>query len=351
MDSIKLFDSIAKFNTYSKYNSSLEKLFDKKTLKHFVRTLHHPLKIKAEDFLDERFKDKKINEEEELNNNLTHKNQKSLLEYTHTDFLKHQEEIESKKKKIEPWKINSGTPRIPEIKITTDSFGYMPNYKSIYKNIPSVIFKKDIKEEKNLTSSNIKKSFSNKNHRIINLKNKAVIKGRNKKKISPKNKKSKNKFLPLLTSIEEYSPIKTNKTTNTIIDKNNHAFRFSKYSPRKPNIIPNQSKVSYMNSYENSPYYKTVDFKKMTKRDEKCLYNIQSLKTPCPCYYHPKYDLMEEKFSSNVCFSHKKSKKITKMIKMQKILTSYEVSREYSSVDNSKLCTLNEIKHMFHLIK
>ena len=360
MDSVKLFERIAKFHTYSKYNSSLEKLFNKNTLKYFVDKLHHPHKIKPEDFLDERFKDKKVNtEEEESNKNETDKNKKSLLDYTYNDFLKHKEEIENKKKKIEPWKINSVTPRIPETKITTDPFGYMPNYKSIYKNIPSVIFKKDTKMEKNYKSStNLKLSFSN-NYGHSNEKNKSEIKSRNrtfgKKNYNLKNKKkgSKNqsKFLPLLTCVDDLSPIKAVKTTYTNFDKDNHAFRFSKYSPRKPNILPNQNQNIYINSYSSLPYNKTVDFKKMTKRDERNLYNVNSLKNPCPCYYHPKYDFLEQKSVSDVCFSHKKSKKLIKMNKMQKILTSYQVNPEYSSVDNSKLCTLNEIKYMFHLIK
>jgi len=43
---IKMFESISQFDTFSKYNSSLERIFKNRSFKNFLHTLKNPTKFK-----------------------------------------------------------------------------------------------------------------------------------------------------------------------------------------------------------------------------------------------------------------------------------------------------------------
>ncbi len=172
-----------------------------------------------------------------------------------------------------------------------------------------------------------------------------------------------NKFLPLLTSLypltlNNNSKTSTNNNTSSnnrnnrnqnnafdkyyqrTFDKNNHTFRFSKYSPRKENVLKVNNKVSYLEPYDYlSVKNKTIDFKKMSYRNEKTLINTAVLKNPSMCLYNPKYKYLEQNIA-RIKFNKEEFKNSIKQIKqgiLNKVMTSYEVNKDYITVDNSKI--------------
>ena len=135
-------------------------------------------------------------------------------------------------------------------------------------------------------------------------------------------------------------------------DKNNHTFRFSKYSPRKTIETKLNDKVTYLKDFDYLMHMnKTIDFKKMPKRNEDFLINAYTLKNPSLCYYNPNYDCIEIK-TKKISFnpeSFKNSLKYKKNKKLKRILMSYDVNKEYLSIDNSKLVKAESISKLLNL--
>ena len=333
---------ISNFNTFSKYSDSLEKIFKKKSLKNLLYSLNNPIKFN-ENYIDEKLMKKEI----EIDRTKTDKNdeQKNLLEYNYEDYLKSQNEKAQKIPKKEPWSIDINTPRIPKPKRNLDFYKYNPNYNSIQKNVPSFLFVKPSKKKTPVTSK--KKIVKNNSNLFL----------KSTGNVSSKNIKQRNKYLPLLTSIN----VKESKTINNeskrnkyinIYDKNNHAFRFSKYCPRKPLIYKVNNKVTYLKNYDYLAHMnQTINFKKMAKRNDKNLINIYTLENPSMCYYNPKYGCIEvetKKISFNP-ESFKKSIKYLRNKKLKRILMSQEVNKEYLTIDNSKLVKAESITKLLNL--
>lgn len=68
-------------------------------------------------------------------------------------------------------------------------------------------------------------------------------------------------------------------------------------------------------------------------------YNSYNSKTPTNLLYKPKYDYIDP-HTREICFdpkNRKREKKYEKMKIMKRIMTSYNISSEYLSVNNSKL--------------
>ena len=336
---------IRNFNTYSKYNESLEKVFKKRSLKTLLYSLNNPVKFN-ENYIDENLIKK------EIDRNLTDNNShdKNLLEYNYEDYLLALKEKRKKNKKTEPWSINIKTPRIPPTKRKLDFYKYNPNYNSIYKNIPSFSFVKSTK--KKINEDNKKKIIKNRSNNLF-----LKPKNKNESNSNSSKSKNKNKILPLLTAVNSESP-KTihnelrRNNSNNLYDKNNHTFRFSKYCPRKPIEAKVNNKITYLENYDYLLHMnKTIDFKKMPKRNVNNLIYTNTLDTPSLCYYNPRYDCVEietKKISFNP-ESFRKTIKYKKNKKLKNIIMSYDVNKEYLTIDNSKLVKTEAITKLLNL--
>ena len=339
---LNVLNPISNFNTFSKYSESLEKIFKKKSLKNLLYSLNNPTKYN-EDYIDEKLMKKEI-DRKRMESDKNNDNQKNLLDYNYEDYLMSQREKSKKNNKKEPWSINITNPRLPQAKKNLDFYKYNPNYNSIYKNIPSFSFVKSSKKEiPRNRDKNIGKNKSN-----LFLKTSGNMSSKNM---------NKNKFLPLLTSIN-YKETKSNKNinkrnnSNNLYDRNNHAFRFSKYSSRKPIESKVNNKVTYLHDYNYlTNMNKTIDFQKMPKRNENNLINTYTLKNPSMCYYNPKFDCIEIK-TKKISFnpeSFKKTIKYQKNKKLKRILMSHDIYKEYLTIDNNKLVKTEDITRLLNL--
>lgn len=340
---MKIIESIPHNETYSKYNSTLEKIFKSQSLRHYInvyknrRTMSFD-KNEANDFNTNVFGDellyKKLKEDEENNifDDTNGENEKGepKLEETKEDFWK--KIVEMKKNKIE---------------YNLDPFKYHPNYNSIYKNIPSVKITEPTKtklKEKSKDKNNYKKMEKKKMNKLLITEinhtfneEKKQSKDRNNKSFVNINLTDTN--IKKETKLPKLSGNPKNKNVTIITNRNNHAIRFSKYLPRKF-IIPDHNKnISYINPFNYiKPKNKTksIDFNKMLHRNDKTLIYTSSLKTPSFCQYNPKYDWVDKDKCSIYFNPLQKNEKKHKKYLIKKICTSYNVNTEYEILNDLK---------------
>lgn len=340
---MKIIESIPHNETYSKYNSTLEKIFKSQSLRHYInvyknrRTMSFD-KNEANDFNTNVFGDellyKKLKEDEENNifDDTNGENEKvePKLEETKEDFWK--KIVEMKKNKIE---------------YNLDPFKYHPNYNSIYKNIPSVKITEPTKtklKEKSKDKNNYKKMEKKKMNKLLITEINHTF---NEEKKQSKDRNNKSFVNINLTDTNIKKEIKLpklsgnpkNKNMTLITNRNNHAIRFSKYLPRKF-IIPDHNKnISYINPFNYiKPKNKTksIDFNKMLHRNDKTLIYTSSLKTPSFCQYNPKYDWVDKDKCSIYFNPLQKNEKKHKKYLIKKICTSYNVNTEYEILNDLK---------------
>jgi len=340
---MKIIESIPHNETYSKYNSTLEKIFKSQSLRHYInvyknrRTMSFD-KNEANDFNTNVFGDellyKKLKEDEENNifDDTNGENEKGepKLEETKEDFWK--KIVEMKKNKIE---------------YNLDPFKYHPNYNSIYKNIPSVKITEPTKtklKEKSKDKNNYKKMEKKKMNKLLITEINHTF---NEEKKQSKDRNNKSFVNINLTDTNIKKEIKLpklsgnpkNKNMTLITNRNNHAIRFSKYLPRKF-IIPDHNKnISYINPFNYiKPKNKTksIDFNKMLHRNDKTLIYTSSLKTPSFCQYNPKYDWVDKDKCSIYFNPLQKNEKKHKKYLIKKICTSYNVNTEYEILNELK---------------
>ena len=340
---MKIIESIPHNETYSKYNSTLEKIFKSQSLRHYInvyknrRTMSFD-KNEANDFNTNVFGDellyKKLKEDEENNifDDTNGENEKGepKLEETKEDFWK--KIVEMKKNKIE---------------YNLDPFKYHPNYNSIYKNIPSVKITEPTKtklKEKSKDKNNYKKKEKKKMNKLLITEINHTF---NEEKKQSKDRNNKSFVNINLTDTNIKKEIKLpklsgnpkNKNMTLITNRNNHAIRFSKYLPRKF-IIPDHNKnISYINPFNYiKPKNKTksIDFNKMLNRNDKTLIYTSSLKTPSFCQYNPKYDWVDKDKCSIYFNPLQKNEKKHKKYLIKKICTSYNVNTEYEILNDLK---------------
>lgn len=340
---MKIIESIPHNETYSKYNSTLEKIFKSQSLRHYInvyknrRTMSFD-KNEANDFNTNVFGDellyKKLKEDEENNifDDTNGENEKGepKLEETKEDFWK--KIVEMKKNKIE---------------YNLDPFKYHPNYNSIYKNIPSVKITEPTKtklKEKSKDKNNYKKMEKKKMNKLLITEINHTF---NEEKKQSKDRNNKSFVNINLTDTNIKKEIKLpklsgnpkNKNMTLITNRNNHAIRFSKYLPRKF-IIPDHNKnISYINPFNYiKPKNKTksIDFNKMLHRNDKALIYTSSLKTPSFCQYNPKYDWVDKDKCSIYFNPLQKNEKKHKKYLIKKICTSYNVNTEYEILNDLK---------------
>ena len=343
----KIFESIPQNETYSRYNSTLEKIFKSQSLRYFINlykkrramVLHkkenndYTHNIFNEDFLYKKMKDDENNIFDDVNNEESEKSD-----------IKPEESNQELFKKLVELKRNKVTQSL-------DPFKYHPNYNSIYRNIPSVRITKPTKILKTLPNENIKDR--NKNKKLEKKLNKLLLteinntfneksnqpKNRNNKtfdnliNFTEKNEKGKNN-LPKLKVIQK------NKNMTLFQDRNNHALRFSKYLPRKFVIPENNKNISYIGPFNYiKPRNKTksIDFDKMLHRNGEELINKASLKVPSFGQYNPNYKWIDKDKNGYYFNPEEKEKEKHKKFLIKKICTSYHVNTEYEIVDNEML--------------
>ena len=340
---MKIIESIPHNETYSKYNSTLEKIFKSQSLRHYInvyknrRTMSFD-KNEANDFNTNVFGDellyKKLKEDEENNifDDTNGENEKGepKLEETKEDFWK--KIVEMKKNKIE---------------YNLDPFKYHPNYNSIYKNIPSVKITEPTKtklKEKSKDKNNYKKMEKKKMNKLLITEINHTF---NEEKKQSKDRNNKSFVNINLTDTNIKKEIKLpklsgnpkNKNMTLITNRNNHAIRFSKYLPRKFTIPDHNKNISYINPFNYiKPKNKTksIDFNKMLHRNDKTLIYTSSLKTPSFCQYNPKYDWVDKDKCSIYFNPLQKNEKKHKKYLIKKICTSYNVNTEYEILNNLK---------------
>ena len=311
--SIKIFDSMTKYKTFSHYDKVLDKKFKGNSLKSLVYNLKHQKKFVTPKFLEE-FNKKYPIENQELT--------KIDIETKSRNFSRLLEEKKQKPKEtIDEW--SKGINRIKFYQESPDPLRYSPNYKSIFKNVPSHKF-----APLRIKNNNIDENYE-KNHLFKTIQNTAYNPF-NKTKSTNNNDNIPSKTLPSI------SPI------SLVNARNNHAYKFGNYIPRKEKTIDCSSIVSYIEPYDyktDKTKRKTIDFRKMKDRTKSILINEASLKVPSFNYYNPKYDFVDKK-STQILFTHKniieENKKSNRFL-IHKLWTSYNVSKQYKLIDNDKL--------------
>ena len=367
---IKSFESISKYDIYSKYNSVLDKKFKDRSLKFFIYSLKYKKYKEKAPFLEEFYKKYPYEFEK---NNITEEDKANFLNELN---IEDEKEIKNKDNNQDNKKIQlrfSYSTRKYDNDYP-DPFKYNPNYNSIYKKVPSFKISPKRKEIPNIKTDKVKKNIVidsklNKNNKNLILydsnmtqEEKKIFLNKIKQintSLNQKNnnnnfnnsnrllnsaKKNKNLDLPLITTTNIiYKKQDNNNTIETCISRDNHALRFSKYLPRKNTIANTTNQISYLEHYDYMrDNKKTLDFGKMKARDNKSIINTSELEIPPVGKYYPKYNLVEN-VSKNVIFSPFGKNRNSKKNILQKMLGSYKVLSEYQTIDNEKLFNDNDI--------
>ena len=362
-DIVKIFESIPQNEPYSRYNSTLEKIFKSQSLRHFVDIYKRKRAMSLDrnepkDFVNNVFGEdliaKKMKEEDENN----------IFDDVDEEKENEKSEMKTEENSQEYWK------KIVELKknkvtYNLDPFKYHPNYNAIYKNIPSVKITEPMvktlpnqKRRENEKSKNKYKKMEKKklNPLLITEINNTFTDSRKMKKMKDRNNNKTFQNINL-TDKNIKNDVKLPKLegkqkgiNNTLIQgKNNHALRFSKYLPRKFIIPENNKNISYINPFNyNIPRNKnkSIDFDKMLHRNENNLVYASSLKVPSFMQYNPKYNWIDRDKNVRLFNPEEKDKEKEKKYLIRKICSSYEVNTEYQIVDNSKL---NKSKYSFKI--
>ena len=343
----KLFGSIPKFETYSKYSQALGKIFKSQNLESLIESLKRQKEI-SNNLLDSMTPKKEAIDPVEIieeTNQEKHNDideEKSIFDIIKT-YKPCLNDVRPKNEFYQ--KLNTLYSQKKVYKPNLDPFKYNPNYNSIFKNIPSVKIVDPTKQISNFekykkNARNLKNSVGNKPFltEIPNYK-------------SPKNKSLKIKLPKLTPSKNIYK--KLDKTQDDE-DFHNHALNFSKCTPRKFIIPEHNPYVSYIEpkNYKLARNKnRSIDFNKMIERKGNDFVFVSSLNVPTFNQYNPRYDCIDKNMN-NVSFSPKDSvgESERKKYRLKKLWGSYYVQENYSLIDNKKLPTdeeLIEIKNKY----
>ena len=318
---IQLLDSISSFNTYSKYSNLLSKIFKNNSIKGYVSSLKYSIKDN-QNYKKER---KEIFSKKNKNK-LTKKKELDLLNDEPEDE-KNNENNKSIPKKENIFKTIVYNKNITKENDFADPFKYEPNYNSIFKNVRTfkIVSHNTIPLKPKFTMSDYKKKA-----KIFDLK--LEYKSLSSDTTNFTNKKElKNKYYKTLPKLNSFSTTKKN-FMKTKFNFN----QTSKINSRNKNNL----KLSYNNkkkcfSLDKNNIY--IDFKKMKKRSSKHLIYKQILLNPSFGYYNPNYNSIERK-PMNIFFNITNTiNKNSKKFRLQKVMSSYNVVKEYLTIDNNKL--------------
>lgn len=339
--------SMTPMKSISKKGLLYEKKFERNSLKALIKRLKNPRKYHKTSFYDEW-----------KNKNPYHSN--STLDGSDENFTdfeqimrKHEKEKEEERNKklanthLKPI-MNILHPRRSDEIINLYPFRYNPNYNSIYRNVPSLKFStpskeflkaKIIKSQKLSGTNNLSIS---KNSDIDtskeNLKNISKEKNNDNSNKNSPNKKLKLTIINNLKSISNKNIKKIKKIEINHDLRDNHVMRFSKYINRKWYMNKSSEILSYLNPPKQPlpKDIKAIDFTKIKPHSNISMLNVNELKNPSICYYNPKYDFLEKKFS--IYFNREQIKKKFRTKRMlEKIVSSYNVNKYYKSINNAKL--------------
>ena len=379
---VRMLESIPKFDSFSSYNSSFEKIFKGCSLKTLIRQLKHQKEITETSILDELDKKDSKDQIEIYNQDEDFKNINNEDEYDIFDEM--YDKNHNKNKKEDKKQIYKSNIKKKKLNPVLDPFKYNPNYNSIYKNIPSVkivdprknlstnndrLQSRNNNDEKKIkhiiTNPNLDKNINNMfkkidNNKIPLIKRKTLNslnnskdsnnlnnssnsnnsnKSKSKDKDNKENKDNKDSIkLPKLTRLSKM------KMDNSFNDNDNHALRFSKYIPRKYNIPKVNKNVSYINPFNYiKPKNKTksIDFDKMLHRNEKDFVYVSCLKNPSFFRYNPKYTYVEKNKQVKLFNPEDMDDEKRKKFLMKKLWGSYKVGTEYELINNVKFNNQN----------
>ena len=159
---IKMLDTIPKFETYSQYSTSLEKVFQDYSFKYLLKNLREQRKPKIYSYFN--VEEKKP----ETNNIFQQYGIQNKNEETKFNLLNDEEDIDIKNNEKVTSPIKKEAWKIPIIKTKKrynpelDPFRYNPNYNSIFKNTPSVRFTRPLNETVPINKYKIKIKNRNK---------------------------------------------------------------------------------------------------------------------------------------------------------------------------------------------
>ena len=338
-------DLMTKYETYSKYSNVLEEKFKGVSLKSLVKTCKNPRIFIKPNFLEE-FAKKYPHENDqfikETNNNIKAKS------FAESLTIKKQ----TKSPKIDAWSRSIRT-NTKLYEPRPDPFRYNPNFDSISKNIPCCIISPiRNKDKNNLKTRNKKIQLINTPKENHKTQNNSVIKNNNNiyKTLTIENNRNKSPDLKNNNNssdkVSQTLPAVKNSNNRNILknmyknDKNNHAFKFCNYTPRKQNLANHSDIVSYIEPHDyNTNLKKTFDFGKMQDREKSVMINYPNLEIPSSYYYNPKYEYTETR-PARTLFTHQdiinENKKSSKFL-IHKLWTSYNYHIRYQLIDNDKL--------------
>ncbi len=327
---IKMLDSIPKFETYSQYSSSLEKVFKDYSFKHLLKVLHEQKKPEIYSYFN-------VDEKVQETNNIFQGYDKQKKDDFENNLLHDEEENDIK---LNSEKDNNLTERKTWKSLNTtvkkrynpqlDPFRYNPNYNAIFKNIPCARISKPLKAtDKNFLKKPVENAFLTE----IGSKTMTQYIGRNKKSNYSRN----------LNILENMKKRRGVAKTESNEDKHNHSIRFDKYVDRKDNVSKVNPKISYIEPYN---YLKvknnSIDFNKMQSRNEQLFYNLNNFNGPSIGYYDLKYNCQDKKLR-NLSFGNDRRKEKDKKFLLKKIWGSYDVKADYQLIDNNKLRNTHSI--------
>ena len=333
---IKILDTIPKFDTYSQYSTSLEKVFHDNSFKNLLKNLQEQKKPEIYSYFN--VEEKKI-ETNSIFQPCGIENKKEEPKNTLFDTEKDNgTKTYNSQEKSNIWKFPIRNIKKKRYNPQLDPFRYNPNYNSIFKNTPSVRIMKPVHETLNSLDTE-KEKEKNK----INLKKQSAFLTEigDIAMSSPNIIKGKNYFKSKTLSISdrpESSTIKkTDANTEESEDKNNHSLKFDQYLNRKEKKIEVNPKVSYIEPYD---YHKvrnnSVDFKKMQGRDDQSFYVLNNLNGPSVGYYDINYNYLDKNIR-NISLGNLINKEKNKKYLLKKLWGNYKVTVDYQLIDNSKL--------------
>lgn len=326
IQNIKMFKNIEKTNSFSKYSEELNRIFGDRSFNKFYFNLimnkrntndnyfkifqktksnFHPIRHfnidKYKKFLTD------LEDKEQQKKNFKNRFKFRKNEYSYDSDQK----SNSKEKKI-------------KLSPIVDIGRYNPNYDSIRKNQPRILF-----SQNGFKNIKLKKNYSEDRKKFLTHPIKSNIKSitiNNFKTINTFNKKKKHKNNSEILSQEL-------KHKKQISDKSNHALKFSDYSKRKPLI--NESSINSNSSCSNPNIFIQKNIKGFVElnRMSHKYYSFIPKKDKIPPLgsYDPKYSFTQTR-SPN--FFINKRPKIIKQMKLKKILCECNVPLEYELITN-----------------
>ena len=333
---IQLLDSISSFNTYSKYSNLLSKIFKNNSIKGYVSSLKYSIKDNQ-------------NYKKERKEIFSKKNKNKLTKKKELDLLNDEpeEEKNSEGKKSIPKKENLFKTIVYNKNIIKDNdfadpFKYEPNYNSIFKNVRTfkIVSHNTIPLKPKFTMSDYKKKAKifdlklniNNDDYSVSKKKSEEYKSLSSDTTKFTNKKElKNKYYKTLPKLNSFSTTKKNfmKTKFNF----NQTSKINSRNTNNLKLLYNNKKKCF--SLDKNNIY--IDFKKMKKRSSKHLIYKQILLNPSFGYYNPNYNSIERK-PMNIFFNITNTiNKNSKKFRLQKVMSSYNVVKEYLTIDNNKL--------------